>query len=140
MRKCVLFLVLFNCLIGLRVMADQFVPDFNSMKIIRCDIEETLYNTNNSIVSRTKYFRIFRLDDENKKIYLQKAPVDWLLYYDSDKIRFTQQPLADEYMMTSNVILDRLNNTYSAKTQITYDNPVFESRHSEASGTCRFLK
>ena len=39
--------------------ADQFVPEFNQMKKIRCDIEEIIYNQDNSVVSKNKYFRIF---------------------------------------------------------------------------------
>lgn len=137
MKKILLLTLI---LFGSCVLADQFVPEFNTMKILRCDVQETLFNQDNSIVSKTQYHRIFRLDDPNKKIYLQKVPVDWLLEYSDDKIRFIQQPLADDYMMTSNVVLDRINNTYSAKTEITYDNPAFGIRHSEATGICKTIE
>lgn len=136
--KKILFLTIL-ILFGMQAIADQYVPEFNEMQTIRCDIKETLYNSDNSVVSTTEYHRIFNLDDPSQKIYLQKAPVDWLLYYGDDQIKFTLQPLADDYMMTSSVILDRTNNTYNAKTEITYDNPAFGVRHSEASGICKPL-
>lgn len=136
MKKFYLFFI-FLIFSALQSGADQFVPEFSTMRVIRCDVNETIYNQDNSVVSKTQYHRIFRLDDPNKKIYLGKAPVDWLLEYENDKIRFIQQPLADDYMMTSNVILNRMDNTYTAKTEITYDNPAFASRHAEASGICK---
>ncbi len=133
-------LVLFIIFIGLSCLADQFVPEFNKMKLMRCEVQETLYNQDNSVVSKTQYHRIFRLDDENNKIYLQKVPVDWPLYYGEDKIKFIQQPLADDYMMTSRVEIDRINNTYTSETEITYDNDVFGQRHARAEGVCKIIE
>lgn len=138
--KKILFLSLGLLFAASSVLANQFYPEFDGMKTIRCDISETLYNEDNSVVSQTQYHRIFNLDDPSKKIYLQKAPVDWLVYYGDDKIKFTQQPLADDYMMTSYVVIDRTENKYTSKTEITYDNPAFGIRHAEASGVCRELE
>ena len=115
MKKFLIGIFLF---FGLGCFADQFVPNFNEMKTIRCDVEENIYNEDNSVVSKTNYFRIFKLDDPNQKIYLQKAPVDWLSYYGEDKIEFTLQPLADDYIMTSAVVIDRIIYTYYSNTKM----------------------
>ena len=136
--KKVLFL--FFLFLGLSCHADQFVPDFNTMKTLRCDIQETLYNQDDSLVSETQYHRIFRLDDINNKIYLQKVPVDWLLYYGTDRIKFIQQPLADDYMMTSHIEIYRLNNKYVSTTEITYDNEAFSKRYAKAEGVCKIIE
>ena len=62
MRNLLLVLLL---LIPMVVFADAFVPEFNKMKTLRCDFEETIYNQDNSVVSTSKQFRVFKLDDES---------------------------------------------------------------------------
>ncbi len=137
MKKNILFFVFVFICEG--VLANQFYPEYNKMRIYRCDISETIYNNDNSVVSQNKYFRIFRLDDENKKIYLQKAPVDWILKYDDAVIKFKHSPLADDYIMNTSVTIDRINNTYESETEISYDNFAYSPRKSKAQGTCKYL-
>lgn len=118
------------------VWADQFVPEFNQMKKIRCDVEETIYNQDNSIASKNKYFRIFNLDDENKKIYIQKAPVDGITYYENDRIDFYMQQMTDDFIMQTNVTINKENMTYSSDAVINYDSMFFGSKKAKAVGTC----
>lgn len=54
------------------VNADMFVPNFETMPAIRCDVSETIYNQDNTVVTHNKYFRIFRIDDEAKKCIFKK--------------------------------------------------------------------
>ena len=118
------------------VWADQFVPEFNQMKKIRCDVEETIYNQDNSIASKNKYFRIFNLDDENKKIYIQKAPVDGITYYENDRIDFYMQQMTDDFIMQTNVTINKEDMTYSSDAVINYDSMFFGSKKAKAVGTC----
>lgn len=132
------YLLIFGMLIltSSMVWADQFVPDFNQMKKIHCDIEETIYNQDNSIASKNKYFRIFNLDDENKKIYIQKAPVDGITYYENDRIDFYMQQMTDDFIMQTNVTLNKEDMTYSSDAVINYDSMFFGSKKAKAIGTC----
>ena len=50
------------------VYADMYVPDFGTMPAIRCDIAETIYNQDDSVVTHNTYHRIFRIDDEANHI------------------------------------------------------------------------
>ena len=87
-------LILFTFLmVGVSVFADAFVPDFTTMKVLKCEISETVYNQDNSVVVQNKYHRVFRLDDENRQIYLQKAPVDSISTYDDGQIQMYIQTL-----------------------------------------------
>lgn len=117
----------------------MFVPEFDTMQILRCDFEETLYNPDNSIVSTSKQFRIYKLDDVNKKIYLQKEPIDRIIYYESDKIEFNRQSMTDDTISMSHTVIDRNNMTYSSYAKITYDNYMFGTKHSTSQGQCRFM-
>lgn len=121
------------------VYGDMYVPDFGTMPAIRCDVSETIYNQDNSVVTHNKYFRIFRIDDEAKNVYLQKAPVDNLLYIDENKIQAHIQTLTDDSIISEQVTIDRVNNTYSGSSQIMYDNAMFQSRYAKSEGTCKAL-
>lgn len=121
------------------VNADMFVPDFVTMPAIRCDVYETIYNQDNTVVTHNKYFRIFRIDDEAKKVYLQKAPVDNLLYIDENKVQVHLQTLTDDSIISEQVTIDRTNNTYSGTSQIMYDNAMFQSRYAKSEGLCKVL-
>lgn len=121
------------------VYGDMYVPDFGTMPAIRCDVSETIYNQDNSVVTHNKYFRIFRIDDEAKNVYLQKAPVDNLLYMDENKIQAHIQTLTDDSIISEQVTIDRVNNTYSGSSQIMYDNAMFQSRYAKSEGTCKAL-
>ena len=121
------------------VNADMFVPDFETMPAIRCDVSETIYNQDNTVVTHNKYFRIFRIDDEAKNVYLQKAPVDNLLYIDENKVQIHLQTLTDDSIISEQVTIDRTNNTYSGTSQIMYDNAMFQSRYAKTNGLCKAL-
>lgn len=121
------------------VNADMFVPDFVTMPAIRCDVSETIYNQDNTVVTHNNYFRIFRIDDEAKKVYLQKAPVDNLLYIDEKKVQIHLQTLTDDSIISEQVTIDRTNNTYSGTSQIMYDNAMFQSRYAKSEGLCKVL-
>ena len=69
--------------------ADKFVPEFDKMRSLGCTIDEEIFEDNGNIVSKNRYYRYYNLDDENSKIYLQKAPVEKILTYDESKIEFT---------------------------------------------------
>lgn len=121
------------------VYADMYVPDFGTMPAIRCYIAETIYNQDDSVVTHNTYHRIFRIDDEAKNVYIQKAPVDNLLYMDENKIQAHIQTLTDDSIISEQVTIDRTNNTYSGTSQIMYDNAMFQSRYAKAEGTCKAL-
>ncbi|MBD5401633.1 hypothetical protein HDR58_02370 [bacterium] len=124
---------------GTAVWADRFVPEFDKMKAVRCDITETIYNSDDSVVTTNKYFRIFRLDDECNKIYLQKAPVDKILHYDNNLVHMSLQTLTDDSIIAEDIQINRTEWKYTSKAQISYDNPVFGVRYSKSNGVCRVL-
>lgn len=121
------------------VLADMYVPDFQTMPAIRCDITETIYNQDNSVVTKNKHYKIFRIDDTAKNVYLQKAPVDNLLYIDNEKIKIHLQTLTDDSIISENALIDRINNTYTSTSQIMYDNSAFAPRYSKSEGVCKVL-
>ena len=116
--------------------ADQYVPEFDKMQVVKCEIDETLYNQDNSTVSNTHYHRLFRLDDENNIVYVQKEPANRISYYGQDKIEFRDNSMTDESIVVSNIVIDRVEKTYTSTSQITYDNPDFDSRYAKAEGNC----
>ncbi|MCM1339835.1 MAG: hypothetical protein NC191_09210 [Muribaculaceae bacterium] len=136
MKKTILLMLMF---IPLTVFADMSVPEFNKMKTLRCDFEETIYNEDNSIVSRSKLFRVYKLDDENLKIYLQKEPIDNVLYYGGDRVEFVLQSMTDDVIIMSRVNINRQNGEYFSNSQITYDNEMFGTRTSKSAGVCKFI-
>lgn len=121
------------------VFADAFVPDFNNMQKLRCDFEETIYNSDNSVVSRNKQFRIFMIDEPYKKIFLQKQPIFNVTYYESDRIEFDFQSMTDDFILMSHVKINRTTGEYSSEGEITYDNPVFGNRHAISKGICKIV-
>lgn len=136
MRNLLLVLLL---LIPMVVFADAFVPEFNKMKTLRCDFEETIYNQDNSVVSTSKQFRVFKLDDEYQKIYLQKEPIDRVFYYGNDRIEFNLQSMTDDVIIMSNTVINRNTMQYNSTSEITYDNFMFGTRKSKSVGACRFI-
>lgn len=109
------------------------------MKTLRCDFEETVYNQDNSVVSKSSQFRVFKLDDEYQKIYLQKEPIDRVFYYGDDRIEFNLQSMTDDVIIMSHTVIDRNTMQYHSTSEITYDNFMFGTRKSESVGTCRFI-
>lgn len=116
--------------------ADAFVPEFDKMQFIRCDYEETLYGQDNTVVSKSKQHRFYRLDDEYSKIYLQKEPIDYVLRYDEDRIEFNLQSMDDDRIVVSHTIIDRTNGNYTSESEITYDNEMFGTATAKAQGVC----
>lgn len=129
---CIIFTPLAN--------ADQFIPEFDKMQILKCEIDETIYNNENEIITKTNYHRLFRLDDPFKKIYIQKEPISDLKYYESDKIIFKTQSMTDDYIVNTEVTIDRNTNEYKSTSTITYDNPLFGSRKAIAEGNCKIVE
>ena len=117
--------------------ADQYVPEFDKMQNLYCEITETIYNNDNTQVSQTDYHRLFRLDDGTNTIYIQKERPSRIYYYGADKIQYREQSMTDDYIMISNVTIDRTNNLYNATSQITYDNMDYGSRRAVAEGNCK---
>lgn len=139
MREKFLYSIICLLFISIPAFADKYVPNFKEMKTIRCDVEETIFTKENTPVSHNKYFRIFNLDDTNKKIYLQKALVDKILYYEADRIEFNSQHLTDDFIMLSKITIDRKDGKYSSESTLTYDNEMFGIRHAKASGSCHLI-
>ena len=137
--KKLLFAVFILILGTSTVFGHTFVPDFSTMKILRCDFDETVYNQDNTVLTKSKLFRIFYLDDENKLIYLQKEPIDHILYYETDKIEYNLQSMTDDYIMMAHTTIDRISLEYNSKSTMTYDNPMFGVRRSTSQGVCKFL-
>ncbi len=136
--KLLLFLLFLTTTVGI-ALADAFVPEFNTMQILRCDFEEIIYNSDKTIVTKNKQFRLFRLDDPYKKIYLQKEPIDKVIYYEADKIEFNLQSMTDDFIIMSHTIINRNTGEYTSNSEITYDNPLFGTRYSKSTGMCRIV-
>ncbi len=120
-------------------LAFDFNPDFSQMKTLRCDFTETIYDQNNSVVTENNRYKIFRLNDNEKRIYLQKEPIDRITYYENDKIKFNLQSLTDDFIEMSQTTIDRTDLTYTSTATMTYDNPIFGTRSSKSIGTCKVL-
>ncbi len=136
MKRKILYILFSLILTSTVALADKFVPDFTQMKKIKCDVEETIFNQDGSVVTKNKYFRIFNLDDENQKIYLQKAPVDKINYYENDRIEFYIQSLTDDFIMQTNTVIERESGKYSSSSVIDYDSAFFGTRTAKAVGVC----
>lgn len=139
MKKRVLLSLVSLLLTSSAAFADRFVPDFKTMKKIRCDVNETIYNQDNSVVTKNTYFRIFNLDDENKKIYLQKSPVYKINYYEQDRLEFKLEHLADDFIMLSSVVINRADGSYKSESTMTYDNSIFGNRKAIGLGSCHIV-
>ncbi len=121
------------------VLADAFVPDFNSMKYLRCDFVETVYNQNGDKVSSSNLYRNYRLDKTNKKIYLEKEPIDRILIYEDDKIEFILQSMSDDMISIARTTINLNTLEYSSCASLTYDNFEFGTANVKAVGMCRFI-
>lgn len=119
--------------------SDEFVPDFDAMKVLRCEFVETIYNQDGSEVSQSDLFRIYSLEEEYKRIYLRREPISEVSYFETDKIMFRHQSMTDDYISISNATINRQTGEYTSISQMTYDNPVFGVRTAKAIGTCRAL-
>lgn len=139
MKTKLFLLFLFISTTVCTVLADAFVPEFNTMQKLRCDFEEVIYNSDNSVVTKSKQFRIFMIDNPYKKIYLQKQPIFKVTYYESDRIEFDFQSMTDDFIMMSHVIINRTTGEYSSVGKITYDNHVFGTRYSKSHGICKIV-
>ncbi|MBE7712357.1 MAG: hypothetical protein E7Z87_01285 [Cyanobacteria bacterium SIG26] len=131
------FIILTLFLTSTLALANEFVPEFANMQTLRCDFEETLYNEDNSIASTSKKFRIYKLDDANKKIYLQKEPIDDIFYYDNDKIEFSARIMTDDSIGRNNILINRQSLKYNAHGQITYD--FFGNKYTKSNGNCKII-
>ncbi len=116
-----------------------YVPDFSKMRDFRCDFEEIIYNQDNSIVTKNNRFKLFKIDSANKKIFVNKEPIDKILYFENDKIEYKLQSMTDEFIDLSHTVIDMNTLQYHSESTITYDNSLFGVRHSKSSGICRFL-
>jgi len=119
--------------------ANEFVPEFDTMQVIRCDYEETIYNNDDSIVSTSRQHKLFRIDDKYRKIYIQREPIDYVLKFDSNTIEYNSQSMNDDYISMEHSVIDRTAGTFTSSARITYDNEVYGTRHSKSSGTCQIL-
>ena len=125
---------------GVKCFADQFVPEFDKMQIVRCDYEQTIYNQDDSVVSTSRQHRLFRIDDAYKKIYNQSEPIDYIINFDESKIEYNSQSMNDDYISREHSVIDRKEGTFTSEAQIMYDNDAFGNRHSKSVGTCQILQ
>ena len=120
------------------VLADRYVPEFNKMKVMRCDVVETVYQ-NEQGKAVTGYYRIFRLDDEYQNIYLEKDFINGLSYYGDDKIIYNEQTMTDFSIVSTHVEIDRQQMKYQSSSRIEYDNPDFGVQDAVGIGSCKYL-
>lgn len=116
-----------------------YLPDFTKMQNFRCDFEETIYNQDNSVVTQNNRFKIFKLDIPNKKIFINKEPIDHILYFENDKIEFKAQSMTDEFIELSHTVIDMNTLQYTSESNITYDNSIYGVKHTKSKGSCKFL-
>jgi hypothetical protein len=135
--KFYIFLTLIFAL-PLKALADAFVPEFNTMQNLQCEITETI-TENGNIISKSNYHRLFKLDEPFKKIYINKEPIDQISIYNSDKIEFNLQSMTDDYIATSHFIIDQRAGKISALGNINYDNQEFTPKQTSATGICKIL-
>lgn len=138
MKKLLTTVLLLACGVGI-AFADAFVPDFDAMKVLRCEFVETIYNQDGSEVSQSNLFRIYSLEEEYKRIYLRREPIDKVLYYEADKIEFRLQSMTDDYISITNASINRETGEYISESTIDYDNPTFGTRKAKAIGVCKAL-
>ncbi|MBQ8460670.1 hypothetical protein IJ541_11310 [bacterium] len=131
-----IFILLFT---PIAVLADAFVPEFDTMKSLRCDFEETIYNQTGNPITKSKQFRLYRLDDTYNKIYLGKEPIDNITYYGNDRIEFNIQSMTDDFIVMSQTTINRTNGEYNSYSELEYDNEIFGTRTAKAVGVCKFL-
>lgn len=136
-KICAIVLSMFMCCCV--TFSDEYVPDFDAMKVLRCEFEETIYNQEGSAVAKNDLFRIYSLEDEYNRIYLRREPISDVINYDLNKIEFKLQSMTDDYIAMTNVVINRQTGEYSSSSQITYDNPIFGVRTAKSVGVCRAL-
>lgn len=140
MIKKIIYIILILIILTNPVLADKYIPNFKEMQTLRCEIKETIYTENRTVVSENNYFRIYNLDDENKKIYIQKAPIYQIKSYENDKLEFKNEHLTDFYIILSDVVINRQTGEFTSKSTLTYDFPTYEVKYAEATGTCKIEK
>lgn len=123
----------------LKASGDAYIPEFDKMQTMQCNISEIIYKDDNTIATRNNYYRIFRIDDKNNKIYMQKEPVYKLKTLDSSILEFDIQSMTDDYIMMSEISINRQNGQYSAISSIEYDNSIFGRRTGKSTGVCKIL-
>ena len=137
MKKIFLSLVLLSFLAPL-CFADQYVPEFNKMKVMRCEVVETVFE-NDKEKAVNAYHRTYRLDDEYQNIYLEKDFINGLAYYGADKIIYNEQAMTDYAIVSTHVEIDRQQMKYQSSSRIEYDNPDFGVQDAVGIGTCKYL-
>lgn len=138
MKKISLLLIVF-IIFGLYVRADQYVPEFNKMKVMRCEVVETVFE-NDKEKAVNGYHRTYRLDDEYQNIYLEKDFINGLYSYDDDKIVYNEQTMTDFSIVSSHVEIDRKEMKITISSRIEYDNPDFGVQESVGIGECKYLQ
>ena len=134
MKKLFMTFLILSC--GAAVFADRYVPEFDKMQLVNCEISETVYDKGDNVVSRNNYHRFLRFDDANNLLYSQKEPVSGVLKYDNNEVRYKEQSMTDDFIMYSDITINRVLNEYSAQSRIVYDNPEYPSRTAVAKGKC----
>lgn len=138
MRRIFFLIAVVMLFSGFEVLADSYVPDFEGMQYLKCEISDTLYNADNSLVSKVNYYRYYHIDDVNKKVYLQKEPLDVMYFLDSN-LRFKVRAMTDDFVVLSDVEINRLTGEFVSNSLITYDNLMYPQRHGLAKGNCKII-
>ena len=137
--KKILYIFVVLCFLAPFVLADQYVPEFNKMKIMRCEIVETVFE-NDKEKAVNGYHRTYRLDDEYQNIYLEKDFINGLYSYGDDKIIYNEQTMTDFSIVSSHVEIDRKEMKITISSRIEYDNPDFGVQESVGVGECKYLQ
>ena len=137
MKKIFLSLILLSFLTPL-CFADQYVPEFNKMKVMRCEVVETVFE-NDKEKAVNGYHRTYRLDDEYQNIYLEKDFINGLAYYGDDKVIYNEQTMTDFSIVSTHVEIDRKEMKITVSSRIEYDNPDFGEKESVGIGECKYL-
>lgn len=138
MKKIFCILIIL-CFLAPLCLADQYVPEFNKMKIMRCEVVETVFE-NDKEKAVNSYHRTYRLDDEYKNIYLEKDFINGLYSYDDDKIIYNEQTMTDFSIISSHIEIDRKEMKITVSSRIEYDNPDFGVQESVGVGECKYLQ
>lgn len=137
MKKIFLSLALLSFLTPF-CFADQYVPEFNKMKVMRCEVVETVFE-NDKEKAVNGYHRTYRLDDEYQNIYLEKDFINGLAYYGDDKVIYNEQTMTDFSIVSTHVEIDRKEMKITVSSRIEYDNPDFGEKESVGIGECKYL-
>lgn len=137
MKKIFLSLILLSFLAPF-CFADQYVPEFDKMKVMRCEVAETVFE-NDKEKAVNGYHRTYRLDDEYQNIYLEKDFINGLAYYGDDKIIYNEQTMTDFSIVSTHVEIDRKEMKITVSSRIEYDNPDFGEKESVGIGECKYL-